>query len=273
MKECKICIHTEKTKKIIGDLCIDCLTYKKYPIDFDKLKKEVEEVIKNLDKNKKYPCILAFSGGKDSIIALKILVEKFKIKPLCVLVNNKYLSQNAIENAINITNYYGVDLFIINKDFTQLFNEVIKKGESPCRRCSRLILREVWRVAKRFNIKYIFTGHEIPFGHSAIRDMKEGIKMVRLLSPYKIKEDEKYKLLENLPFKKPNLYGYTTNCLVLGVALERFYEKYGFSFEIDRVATLVRLGLLDKEKAKEHIKKPEVPKEIYEELRKRGLEI
>lgn len=67
--------------------------------------------------------------------------------------------------------------------------------------------------------------------------------------------------------------GYTTNCLVLGVALERFYDKYGFSFEIDRIATLVRLGLLSKEKAKKELEKPKVPKEIYEELRRRGLKI
>ncbi len=270
--ECSICVHTEKTKKIIDGICVDCLTYKKYPIDFNKLKKEVENILQQL-KNKKYSCILAFSGGKDSSVALKILVEDFNIKPLCVLVDNNYLSDIAIENAKNLARYYNLDLLILNRDFTEIFNEVIKKGESPCRRCSRLIMREVWRIAKMLNIKYIITGHEIPFGHSVIREMKEGIKMIRLLSPYKLTEEDKYNILKNLPFKKPNLYGYTTNCLVLGVALERFYEKYGFSFEIDRIATLVRLGLLDKNKAKEYLKKPEVPEELKEELRRRGLKI
>ncbi len=275
--ECSICVHTSKTKKIVDyngkKICVDCLTMLKYPPNFEKMKEEVESILYNLKKNKKYHCVLAFSGGKDSILSLKLLVEKFKLNPLCVMVDNKYIANEAIENALNVTKHYNVDLVILNRDFTDLFEDVIKRGESPCRRCSRLILRDVWRVAKLLNIKYIVTGHELPFGHSAIRDMKEGIKMIRLLTPYKFTEDEKYKMLKDLPWKKPNLGGYTTNCLVLGVALNRFFEKYGFSFEIDRIATLVRLGLLSKEKAKKLLEKPEVPEEVYEELRKRGLKI
>ncbi|ENN95776.1 PP-loop domain protein [Methanocaldococcus villosus KIN24-T80] len=277
MLECSICVHTEKTKKILFEdkpICVDCLTYKKYPIDFNKLKKEVEETLEKIKKeNKKYQCILAFSGGKDSVVALKLLKEEFKINPICVLVDNNYLSEDVIKNAINVTKYYNTDLIIINRDFTWLFNEVLNRCESPCRRCSRLILREVWRVAKLLGIKYIITGHELPFGHSAIRDMKDGIKMIRLLAPYKIREEEKYELIKDLPWKKPNLYGYTTNCLILGVALERFYQKYGFSFEIDRIAAMVRLGLLNKEKAKEFLKKPNIPEELYEELKSRGLKL
>ncbi|CAB3287983.1 PP-loop domain protein [Methanocaldococcus lauensis] len=276
--ECSICVHTSKTKKIIDyngkKICIDCLTMLKYPPNFEKMKEEVENILYNLKKgNKKYHCILAFSGGKDSVLSLKLLVEKFKLNPLCVMVDNKYIANEAIENALNVTKHYNVDLVILNRDFTNLFEDAIKRGESPCRRCSRLILRDVWRVAKLLNIKYIVTGHELPFGHSAIRDMKEGIKMIRLLTPYKFKEEEKYKMLKDLPWKKPNLGGYTTNCLVLGLALNRFFEKYGFSFEINRIATLVRLGLLSKEKGKKLLEKPEVPEEVYEELRKRGLKI
>ncbi|ACX73027.1 conserved hypothetical protein [Methanocaldococcus vulcanius M7] len=276
--KCSICIHTSKTKKIINKngkvFCIDCLNFLKYPPNFELMKKEVEEILHNLKKSEgRYHCILAFSGGKDSVLALKLLKEKFKLNPLCVMVDNNYISKEAIENALKITKYYEVDLMILNRDYTDLFEDAIRRGESPCRRCSKLILREVWRVAKMLNMKYIITGHELPFGHSAIRKMKEGVEMIRLLAPYKIKEEEKYKMLKNLPWKKPNLGGYTTNCLVLGVALERFYEKYGFSFEVDRVATLVRFGLLSKEKAEEVLKKPDIPEEVYKELRRRGLNI
>ena len=276
--ECSICVHTSKTKKIVcyegKPICVDCLAMLKYPIDFERMRKEVEDILHNLKKDGgKYHCILAFSGGKDSVLALKLLKERFKLNPLCVMVDNKYMAKEAIENALNVAKYYGADLMILNRDYTDLFEDVIKRGESPCRRCSRLILREVWRIAKMLGLKYVVTGHELPFGHSAVRDMKEGIKMIRLLAPYKFKEEEKYEMLKDLPWKKPDLGGYTTNCLVLGVALERFYDKYGFSFEIDRVATLVRLGLLSKDKAKEALERPKVPKEVYEELRRRGLNI
>ena len=53
--ECSICVHTSKTKKIVcyegKPICVDCLTMLKYPIDFERMRKEVEDILHNLKKD------------------------------------------------------------------------------------------------------------------------------------------------------------------------------------------------------------------------------
>ncbi len=223
--------------------------------------------------NKKYDCIVALSGGKDSVIALYLLMKDFNVNPLCITVDNKYLPFETIENCYNIVRYFNVDWMVINKDFTQLFKKTIEKGESPCGKCSEYIMREIWKVANDLNINKIITGHELPFGTSPFKKLKNNITMIRLLTGYKLTDKERRSILKKLPWKNPNLGGYTTNCLVLGPAIKNFYKKYGYSFEFRRICAMIRYGLIDKEEAKNYLKCPEVPKEIYEELKRRGLDL
>ncbi|HIP17546.1 MAG TPA: hypothetical protein EYG76_04540 [Methanothermococcus okinawensis] len=279
--KCEICLNTHNTAKIINhngkNICIECYYSIKYPRNPKKMKEEIREILNNKlnDKRNKTPynCIMSLSGGKDSIVALYLLIKEFNLKPLCITVDNNYLSKGAIENCYNITRYLNVDWMVLNRDFTELFNETILRGESPCRRCSELIMREIWRKAKMLNIDLIITGHELPFGTSPFKKMKDNITMVRLLTGYNLTDEDRHNILKELPWKNPELGGYTTNCLVLAPAIREFYKKYGFSFEYNRICAMVRYGLMDKKKALEVLKCPDVPKEIYEELKKRGLNI
>ncbi|MDK2790170.1 MAG: hypothetical protein PWP15_677 [Methanothermococcus sp.] len=276
---CDMCLHTSENRKIIDyngkKLRTECINSLKFPRDFEKMKKEVKEILKSSSQksNKKYDCIMALSGGKDSVVALYLIKEELKLKPLCVTVDNNYLAREALENCYNITRYLNVDWVVLNRDYTKLFKMTIGKGESPCRSCSEFNMREIWKFAKDMNIDKIVTGHELPFGTTAIRNMKSGIMMIRLLAAYRLTEEDRYKILKKLPWTKPNLGGYTTNCLVLGPALKKFHEKHGFSFEFDRISAMVRYGLMDREKAIDALKCPEVPEEVYDELKKRGLDL
>jgi tRNA(Ile)-lysidine synthase TilS/MesJ len=284
---CEMCLNTFKTKnnssKIIEyngkKICMECYYSLKYPRNFKKMKKEIETILKDSQnkktkgRNNKYDCILAFSGGKDSVVALYLLLKDFNVNPLCITVDNKYMSKDALENCYTITRHLNVDWLVLNRDYTELFKETILRGESPCRRCSELIMREVWRMAKILDIDKIITGHELPFGTSPFKKLKDNIVMVRLLTGYRLTDEDRYNILKELPWKNPNLGGYTTNCLVLAPALREFYKKHGFSFEFNRVCAMVRYGLIDRKKAMEVLRCPDVPKEIYIELKKRGLDL
>jgi hypothetical protein len=131
-------------------------------------------------------------------------------------------------------------------------------------------MEKLRKYAIKNGYRYIITGHELPFGHHPYRPMSGGVIQVRLLSM--MTERERFEILKKLPFEFPELPGYTTNCLILGPALELYWEKHGHSFEHRRIAALVRYGLMSRERAERELQRPKVPEEQWKlVLRKLGL--
>lgn len=268
MLKCSLCIHDERTAKIdIIDgkpVCRECQVYMRHPMDREGIRKELEELMKGVDR-----AIVAYSGGKDSVVALYLAKEVYKIPSLeAVMIDHGLMAEEAIENARRIAEHLGVPFKILRYDYSDIFREALLKAESPCRRCSKRTMEKLRKYALKNGYKYIITGHELPFGHHPYRLMSGGVVQIRLLSM--MTERERLEILERLPFEFPELPGYTTNCLVLGPALERYWEVHGHSFEHRRIAALVRYGLMDREKAEREVAKPSVPKEqkklVYRKL-------
>lgn len=261
MLKCSLCVHDERTAKIdIIDgkpICRECQVYFKHPIDREKIRKELEEIIKGVDR-----AIVAYSGGKDSVVALYLAKEVYKVPELeAVMIDHGLMAEEAIENAKRIAEYLRVPFKVLRYDYSDIFREALLKGESPCRRCSKRTMEKLRKYALKNGYRYIITGHELPFGHHPYRLMSGGVIQIRLLSM--MTEKERFEILRKLPFEFPELPGYTTNCLVLGPALERYWEKHGHSFEHRRIAALVRYGLMSRERAEEELKKPKVPEEQW----------
>ncbi|MDK2914402.1 MAG: hypothetical protein PWQ79_1317 [Thermococcaceae archaeon] len=202
-------------------------------------------------------------GGKDSTVALYLAKEVYKVPEVeAVMVDHGFMAKEAIENAERITKALGVKLTILRYDYSDVFREAILKAQSPCRACSRRNMEKLRKYALRNGYRYIITGHELPFGHHPYRLMSGGITQIRLLSL--MPEKERLEILKKLPFEFPELSGYTTNCLILGPALQRYWEVHGHSFEHRRIAALVRYGLMEREKAEKEVQRPEVPREQWE---------
>ncbi|QDA30533.1 hypothetical protein FH039_01380 [Thermococcus indicus] len=268
MLKCSLCIHDERTAKIdIIDgkpICRECQVYLRHPMDREWIRKELEELMKGVDQ-----AIVAYSGGKDSTVALYLAKEVYKVPELeAVMVDHGLMAREAIENAERTARALGVPFKVLRYDYSDIFREALLKGESPCRRCSKRTMEKLRKYALKNGYKYIITGHELPFGHHPYRLMSGGVTQIRLLSM--MTERERLEILERLPFEFPELPGYTTNCLVLGPALERYWEKHGHSFEHRRIAALVRYGLMDREKAESETSRPVVPAEqkkfVYRKL-------
>ena len=272
MLKCSLCVHDERTARIDmvngKPLCRECQVYLKHPIDREKIRRELEELMREVDK-----AILAYSGGKDSVVALYLAKEVYKVPEIeAVMIEHGLMAREAIENARRIAEHLGVPFTLLEYDYSDIFREALLKGQSPCRACSKRTLEKLRKYALRKGYKYIITGHELPFGHHPYRLMSGGVVQVRLLAM--MTERERFEILKRLPFEFPELPGYTTNCLVLGPALERYWEKNGHSFEQRRIAALVRYGLMSRERAEEELKRPTVPKEQWQFVLKRlGLNI
>ncbi|NJF25037.1 7-cyano-7-deazaguanine synthase [Thermococcus sp. Bubb.Bath] len=271
MLKCSLCIHDERTAKIdIIDgkpVCRECQLYLKHPFDRGKIRRELDELMENVDR-----AVLAYSGGKDSVVALYLAKEVYKVPELeAVMIDHGLMAEEAIENAERIAEYLGVPFKVLRYDYSDIFREALLKAQSPCRACSRRTIEKLRKYALRNGYRYIITGHELPFGHHPYRLMKGGITQIRLLSL--MPEKERFEILKKLPFEFPELPGYTTNCLILGPALQRYWEVHGHSFEHRRIAALVRYGLMEREKAEREVQRPEVPGEQWEfVLRKLKLE-
>jgi predicted PP-loop superfamily ATPase len=274
MLKCSLCIHNERTAKIDiingKPLCRECQVYLRHPIDRNAVRRELDELMKNVER-----AVLAYSGGKDSVVALYLAKEIYKVPELeAVMVDHGFMAEEAIENARRIAEYLGVSFKILRYDYSDIFREALLKAQSPCRACSKRTMEKLRKYALRNGYRYIITGHELPFGHHPYRKMSGGVTQIRLLSM--MPERERLEILEKLPFEFPELPGYTTNCLVLGPALERYWEVHGHSFEHRRMAALVRYRLMDREKAEREVAKPVVPEEqrrmVLERLGLEGLE-
>ncbi len=261
MLKCSLCVHDERTAKIDiingKPVCRECQVYLRHPVDKEKIRRELEEIMKDVDK-----AIVAYSGGKDSVVALYLAKEVYKVPELeAVMIDHGLMAEEAIENAKRIAEALGVPFKVLRYDYSDIFREALLKGESPCRRCSKRTMEKLRKYALKNGYRYIITGHELPFGHHPYRLMSGGIVQIRLLSM--MTEKERFEILKKLPFEFPELPGYTTNCLILGPALERYWEKHGYSFEHRRIAALVRYGLMSRERAEEELKKPNVPGEQW----------
>lgn len=267
MLRCSLCINDERTAKIDTidgkPICRECQVYLKHPIDKEKVRNELEELMEGVDR-----AVVAYSGGKDSVVALYLAKEVYRISELeAIMIDHGLMAKEAIENARRIAEFLGVSFRVLRYDYSDIFRNALLKAQSPCRACSRRTMEKLRKYAVKRGYRYIITGHELPFGHHPYRLMSGGVVQIRLLSM--MTEEERFEILKKLPFEFPELPGYTTNCLVLGPALQLYWEKHGHSFEHRRIAALVRYGLMDRERAERELKKPEVPEWQWKLVRER----
>ncbi|NJE27139.1 hypothetical protein E3E22_11060, partial [Thermococcus sp. MV5] len=118
MLKCSLCIHDERTAKIdIIDgkpVCRECQVYLRHPVDREKIRAELEELMKDVDR-----AILAYSGGKDSTVALYLAKEVYRVPELeAVMVDHGLMAEEAIENARRVAEALGVPFTLLRYDYS-----------------------------------------------------------------------------------------------------------------------------------------------------------
>lgn len=120
------------------------------------------DTIKKHGKNQKYDCIVGISGGMDSSY-LTHLVVNLGLRPYVVHFDNGWNTELAVKNINNIITKLNVDLYtyVIDwEEFKDLQIAYFKSGvidiEVPT---DQLIFAILFKLAKKFKIKYFFDGY------------------------------------------------------------------------------------------------------------------
>lgn len=126
MNRCSKCILPETFPGIHfneENICNFCLSF----TGADKLKEEKSEYLKKfkelLQKTKgkgAYDCTVSYSGGKDSTYTLYVLKKVYNLRILALVLDNGFISDQAMKNITTITEQVGVDSLIFKPDFNIL---------------------------------------------------------------------------------------------------------------------------------------------------------
>lgn len=172
MKQCKKCILSEHMPFISFDksgVCNYCKEQESIELDkeFNPHLKErdFKRVINKYKGSGKYDCVIAVSGGQDSIGALFIAKKIHKLNPLAITFSNGFLTNDMIENVQRAVDILEVDWRLyhyskIKKGFEYFLKSPYRKQISVCDACQVFIspIKIAFSIAKSEDIKIILTG-------------------------------------------------------------------------------------------------------------------
>lgn len=122
------------------------------------------EGIKSDGKDKKYDCIIGCSGGIDSSYLVLKAVE-MGLRPLIVHYDNGWNSEISVQNIENLIQKLNLDLYThVNnwEEFRDIQLSFFKAHVLDIELITdQAIVCLLYRAAKKFNVKYIITGHNV----------------------------------------------------------------------------------------------------------------
>jgi tRNA(Ile)-lysidine synthase TilS/MesJ len=116
LKRCANCILPESYPGIAfngQNVCNYCLTHKR--TNYRGQAKLFDFVAPYRNSNRKYDCIVAISGGRDSAFAAYYAVRVLNLKALAYTYDNGFMPEQTKENVKNIVDILGID-HVVEKD-------------------------------------------------------------------------------------------------------------------------------------------------------------
>ena len=176
--KCKKCLMPFE-KRFINKQgeCVICDEHRKKWLNRDYAEKEKElqqifEHFKQRNKNHKYDCIIAFSGGKDSVYALYLVTKKYGMRPLVVTADNGLLTPFARANMKKVINQFGVEHLIVTRDPEELksiYRAYFQKTKNFCEICYLAIHSALGQAALEHDVPLIITGFAFKIDSSHFR--------------------------------------------------------------------------------------------------------
>lgn len=166
LKRCTSCVIPETHETIQFDekgVCNVCQQhdYKHTEIDWEKRKKDLDELIEKYRGKYSHDCIVPFSGGKDSTFTLYHLVKEYKVKPLVVQFDHGFYRPQTNDNNVRTLKMLGVDFMSFRPNWhvvRRLMLESLKRKGDFCWHCHTGIFSYPMQLAVKLNIPLLFWG-------------------------------------------------------------------------------------------------------------------
>jgi tRNA(Ile)-lysidine synthase TilS/MesJ len=131
-----------------------------------------DRVRKRQDTGSAYQVIVAYSGGKDSTFALKLLRERYGLICLAVTIDNGFLSDHTFRNCRTVMEALGVDHVVFKPAFDfmrRLYQSsvsgelqvkaAVKRASTICNSCINLVNAHMINVALQNGVSVIAGGY------------------------------------------------------------------------------------------------------------------
>jgi len=166
MKYCTNCLLPETHETIEFDekgVCNICrqIEYKKDNIDWDEKFKDFEKILDVYRGKNTYDCIVPFSGGKDSVYTLWMLVKVFKLKCLVVSFDHGFYRPKLLDNRERVFKQLGVESIIYRPNWLTtrktMLETLIRKGDF-CWHCHSGIFAYPMQIAINYKVPLVIWG-------------------------------------------------------------------------------------------------------------------
>jgi tRNA(Ile)-lysidine synthase TilS/MesJ len=133
------------------------------------MKNELVKLIKELNTNQEYDCLLMYSGGKDSSYLLYYMSEILHMNVLTVTLKHDFLPVETIENIENFTQKFSkkhiyVQNAVLNQSGKHFLENWINKPDGGslitlCTGCRLGLIKQIVETAKSENINVVISGN------------------------------------------------------------------------------------------------------------------
>lgn len=166
LRRCNNCVSTETLETIQFDdegICNICRAHEQKweKIDWDKRKKDLDDLIESYRGKYDYDCLIPFSGGKDSTFTTYYLVTEYNLKPLVVTFDHLFLRPKTLTNNIRTLKKLGVDYLKFAPSWKVIKQTMLASFKAKgdfCWHCHAGVFAYPMQIAVKHKIPLIFWG-------------------------------------------------------------------------------------------------------------------
>lgn len=177
-KKCGFILGTRPRMKEVDGVCLSCINEEaKKNIDFKARQEWLTKYIQENKTHDKYDCLVAVSGGKDSCMIVRRLIENHGVKnPLLVTVTDEFThSQAGIYNIDNLVKTYNLDLMTFRcqpKTFAEETKKDFIEELHPLKWIEKRIYDIPLEIARNYGIRLVFFGENSAYEYGESSEAK-----------------------------------------------------------------------------------------------------